>query len=356
MTGSPDGRLAPATVVVSAGRGEPLAGSPMNVPVTFTSTYLADGPVVYARAGNPTWTAFEEALGALEGGAALAFASGMAAITAVVEVLAHGGVVVAPVDSYTGTRFLLADAEAKGWLAARLVDLCDPAAVAGALDGATLLWVESPTNPLLTVPDVAALTTAARAAGVTVVVDNTFATPLVQRPLDAGADVVVHSATKFLSGHSDVLLGVTVTRDAAVQEELHMRRTLTGAVPGPMETFLALRGLRTLHVRLERATANAAELARRLDAHAGVTRVRYPGFGAVVAIEVGGDAEAAERVCAATRLIAHTTSLGGVETTMERRRRHPGEAVVPDDLIRISVGIEDVDDLWADLAAALEAR
>jgi cystathionine gamma-synthase len=327
----------------------------MNVPVTFTSTYIAEGPISYARVGNPTWAALEEVIGRLEGGTALTFASGMAAIAAVVDEVCEGGVVVAPIDSYTGTRFLLDDASDKGRLDVRLVDLCDSATVAAALAGATVLWIESPTNPMLSVPDVAQLAAAARTQGATVVVDNTFATPLVQRPLQMGADIVVHSATKYLSGHSDLLMGVAVCSDDAVAERLHLRRTLTGAIPGPMEAYLALRGLRTLHVRVERATANAGELARRLGEHPRVTRVRYPGFGAVVAFEVGGDADAAERACAATRLIVHSTSLGGVETTMERRRRHPGEQVVPDDLIRVSVGIEHVDDLWSDLAAALDA-
>ncbi|HYJ76058.1 MAG TPA: PLP-dependent transferase, partial [Kineosporiaceae bacterium] len=199
---------------------------------------------------------------------------------------------------------------------------------------------------------------------------NTFCTPLLQRPLEHGADVVVHSVTKYLAGHSDVLLGAAVTRDQQLRERLHGHRTTRGAIPGPAEAWLALRGLRTLHLRVERAGANAAELARRLADHPAITRVRHPslphdpgharalaqmrGFGAIVAIEPAGGAEAAERLAAAVELWVHTTSLGGVESTLERRRRHASEPLrVPESLVRLSVGVEDVEDLWADLDRAL---
>jgi cystathionine gamma-synthase len=230
--------------------------------------------------------------------------------------------------------------------------------VGHALDGAAMLWIESPTNPMLEVADIPALVELARASGVVTVCDNTFATPLVQRPLAEGVDVVLHSVTKYLSGHSDVILGALVTppttQGRATAARLASQRLLRGAIAGPMETWLALRGLRTLHVRLERATANAAELAGRLAAHPAVARVRYPGFGAIISVEVHGDAEAAERVAAATRLWMHSTSLGGVESQVERRRRHPAEpATVPESLLRLSVGIEDVEDLWRDLQQAL---
>jgi cystathionine gamma-synthase len=231
--------------------------------------------------------------------------------------------------------------------------------VVAALEGADLCWLESPTNPLLEVADLAALLAAARELGVVTVVDNTFATPLLQQPLALGADVVVHSATKYLSGHSDLVLGVVVTPPTEAGRARHTvlrrHRQLHGGIAGPVETWLALRGLRTLHVRLERAASNAAELARRLEGHAAVTRVRYPGTGAVVSVELTGGAEGAERFCAATRLWVHATSLGGVESMLERRRRHPDEPDrVPDDLVRLSVGIEDVEDLWHDLARALD--
>lgn len=358
-----------ATVAVAAGRGSPRPGAPVNVPVHLTTVFTGGGDVGYAREGNPSWTALEEALGALEGGTALVFASGMAAITAVFEQLDVGAVVVAPGDAYTGTRAYLADAAARGRLRVRLVDVADTAATAAACSGASLLWVESPTNPLMAVADLEALAAAARGTGATFAVDNTFATPMLQRPLDMGADIVVHAVTKYIAGHSDVLLGAVVTADPQRAASLATRRTLLGGVPGALDAFLALRGLRTLPVRLERAQANAGELARRLDAHPAVRRVRYPGlpadpgheraakqmrgFGGMLAFETA-TAEGAEAVCRAVRLIAHVTSLGGVETTMERRRRHPNEDLTPDELIRVSVGCEHVEDLWADLSQALE--
>ena len=223
-----------------------------------------------------------------------------------------------------------------------------------------MVWIESPTNPMLEVADVDALVAVAREAGALVVCDNTFATPLVQRPLEHGVDVVLHSVTKYLSGHSDVILGALATpaTDAGRQlaGQLATHRLLHGAIAGPMETWLALRGLRTLHLRVERATANARELAQRLEQHPAVEHVRYPGFGAIVSIEVAGGAEGAERVCSATRLWTHATSLGGVESQVERRRRHPAEPLtVPEALLRLSVGIEDVEDLWRDLDRALAA-
>lgn len=324
----------------------------------MSSTYHADGPVSYGRGGNPTWSAFEEALGSLEGGDALVFASGMAAVAAALSLVPHGGRVVVPTAAYNGTLVTLADREAAGEVVVTPVDITDTDAVVAALEGAAMLWVESPTNPLLDVADVAALAAAAHERGLLVVVDNTFATPLLQQPLDLGADVVVHSVTKYLSGHSDLLLGATVTGPTeagrALHERLRRHRQMHGAIAGPMETWLALRGLRTLSVRLERASANARVLAERLEGHAGVERVRYPGFGAMVSIDVAGDADAAERVAAATRLWVHATSLGGVESQIERRRRQPGEPeAVPENLLRLSVGIEDVDDLWRDLDAAL---
>ena len=236
----------------------------------------------------------------------------------------------------------------------------DAATVPDALDGAALLWIESPTNPMLEVFDVAALCAAARERGVLTVCDNTFATPLVQQPLTLGADVVLHSVTKYLAGHSDVILGALVTPATGAGRELRERltrqRLLHGAIAGPMETWLALRGMRTLHLRLERATATARELASRLESHPAVEHVRYPGFGAIVAIDVVGGAAPAERAAAATRLWTHSTSLGGVESQLERRRRHPGEPqTVPEGLLRLSVGIEDVEDLWRDLDQALRA-
>jgi cystathionine gamma-synthase len=353
--------LTPATLVVTAGRPDPQPGAALNEPVWWTSTYVADGPADYGRTDNRTWRAFEEA-------------SGMAAVAAAVSLVRDGGLVVAPTHAYSGTAALLAQAAERGRLRVDDVDVADTDAVLAALPGADMLWLESPTNPMLEVADLPTLCEAARQADVLTVVDNTFATPLVQRPLDHGADVVVHSVTKYLSGHSDVLLGATVTRADAggreIADRLRAHRHLTGSIAGPAEVWLALRGLRTLALRSERAQASAAELARRLQRHPAVARVRHPslpddpgherarrqmnGYGAIVAVELAGGAQAAEAVAAATRVWVHATSLGGVESTLERRRRHAAEAAsVPESLLRLSVGIEDVEDLWADLEQAL---
>lgn len=340
----------------------------------LTSTYGADGPYDYGRTGNPTWDAFEAALGPLEGGLALVYSAGLAAVAAAVSLVRDGGIVVAPRGAYSGTTAQLRRAHERGRVVLREVDVTDVGAVIGAVRDAAMLVVETPTNPLLQVADLPALAAAAHDAGALIVVDNTFATPLVQRPLDHGADVVVHSVTKYLSGHSDVVLGATVTRDDEAGRRLHEQllsyRHLHGTIAGPHEVWLALRGLRTLALRCERAQVNAAELARRLGEHPVVSRVRHPslpddpghalatrlmnGYGAIVSVEVGGDARLAERVAAGTRLWVHATSLGGVESTLERRRRHAAESdAVPADLLRLSVGVEDVEDLWADLDQAL---
>jgi cystathionine gamma-synthase len=369
--------LSPATVAVTSGRPEPDPNASPTTPVMFASTYAAspgaarDGDLGYGRWANPTWTAFEEALGALEGGDSLLFGSGMAATASVLALVPPGGVVVTSAGAfYNGTMALLAELERLGAVEVRRAPMTDVAAVTEALDGAALLWLETPSNPLLEVADLPALASAGRAAGAVVAADNTFATPIGQRPLTHGADIVVHSVTKYLSGHSDVVLGATVTRDGEIYERLHAHRTLHGSIPGPMEAMLALRGLRTLHLRVERACANAADLARRLSERPELSRVRHlslphdPGhalaaaqmdtFGAIVSIEVAGGPEAAERLCAATLVWLHATSLGGVESSLERRRRHAGEPTdVPDNLVRLSVGIEDVDDLWSDLVHAL---
>ncbi len=360
LAGVEHDELSPATRVVALGRVPREPGAHVGAPLTLTSTYHADGPVNYARAGNPTWTAFEDALGSLEGGDALVFASGMAAVAAALSLIPHGGRVVVPTAAYNGTLVTLADRAEAGEVDVTHVDVTDTESVVAALDGAAMLWIESPTNPLLDVAEVDKLARAANDRNVIVVVDNTFATPLLQQPLTLGADIVVHSATKYLSGHSDLLLGAAVTGQdeagKALHERLRRHRQLHGAIAGPMETWLALRGLRTLSVRFDRACANAAELASRLGGHAGVERVRYPGVGAMISIDVASDAAGAERVAAAVRLWVHSTSLGGVESQIERRRRQPGEPeAVPENLLRLSVGIEDVEDLWRDLDAALGA-
>lgn len=341
------------TVTVTAGRPPHVPGAPLNEPVTFASSFVAGGAVEYARYGNPTWTALEEALGALEGGDCVTFASGMAAVSAVLAQVPAGGAVVVAQHSYQHTLALLDDGARAGRFEVRRVDVADAAAVEAALPGAAMAWLESPTNPALEVADLERLTAAARTAGVVSVVDSTFASPLLQRPLELGADVVVHSATKLIAGHSDVVLGAVVTGHAELAERIRHHRGLHGAIPGPMEAFLTLRGLRTLSVRLERAEANARELTRRLSGAPGVQEVRDPGFGTVLAI-VLADAAAADRLVERVRLWIPATSLGGVESTLERRRRWATEApTIPEGLIRLSVGIEHVDDLADDLLGAL---
>lgn len=348
-------QLHPETLVVTSGRPSHEPDQPLNVPVHLASTYVAGGELEYGRYGNASWTAFEETLGALEGGTCVSFASGIAAIAAVLDLVEPGGVVVAPRHSYTGTVGQLADREASGRIAMRWVDITDTEAVIAACEGAALLWFESPTNPALEVADLAALTAGAHAHGALVAVDNTFATPLRQRPIEHGVDLVVHSATKGISGHSDVIMGAVITTDASRHDALVARRSLGGAIPSAFEAFLALRGLRTLPVRLDRAEATAHTLVERLSGHPALSEVRYPGYGTIISIVLAGGAEPADALVGKTQLWIHATSLGGVESTFERRRRWPAEAdTIPDGLVRLSVGLEHADDLAADLIAALD--
>jgi len=357
----------------------------VNPPIVLSSTYVSQGPppagdFMYTRAGTETWVPFERALADLEGAAqpALVFSSGMAAIAAAMSLVPHGGRLVVPRHAYQVALMFAADLADRDAVEVVHVDIADTAAVIAALTAppaagsrpASLLWIESPTNPMLEVADVPALVEAAHALGIPVAVDNTFATPLVQRPLAWGADVVVHSVTKYLAGHSDVVLGAIVVDDAALHTRFHTYRTLHGSIAGPWEVWLALRGLRTLALRVERAQASAAELARRLATHPQVAEVRHPslpgdpgheratrlmaGFGSIIGLRPIGGAEAADALVAALRLWVPATSLGGVESSLERRRRFATEApTVPEDLLRLSVGIENVEDLWADLSRAL---
>ena len=365
--------LRPESLAVSAGRPhEP--GAPINTPIAPVSAYRFDGEHnPYARhAVSPTVTAFETVVGALDGGESLAFGSGIAALSALLDRLPAGSAVVVPREGYGGNVGLFDGQHALGRLEIRRVDVTDHDAVRAACAGAALMWAETVSNPLMTVADLPALAAIAHEAGALLAVDATFSTPLVVRPLDLGADVVMHSATKYLAGHSDALMGVLTTRSAELLTSLHDRRTFAGSVPGVLEAFLTTRGVRTLAVRVERAGANALELATRLAAHPAVTRVRYPGlpgdpghavaardhagFGAVVSFEVAGGADDAQRVASRVALITHATSLGGVESTIERRAQHPGDQSygTPPTLLRLSVGIEHVEDLWADLTQALD--
>jgi cystathionine gamma-synthase len=301
------------------------------------------GAFYYQRYGHPTGAAAEAALGELEGGHALLFPSGSGAITALVLALLEPGKSVAVAwDAYYGTLVLLHELERWGL---RVVEFDQTGAPPEAAD---LVWLEAPSNPLLSLPDFEA---AARHPA-PVVVDSTAATPVHLRPLEHGADFVLHSVTKFLGGHQDVLLGAVVCKSTEDYDRLLELRTRTGIVAAPDPAWLLLRSLKTLRVRVERQTASAQELVRRLTAHPAVENVRYPGFGGLLSFDVAGGADAARRVETSTRLIANATSLGGVASTLETRARWEGDRVPPG-LVRLSVGLEDVDELWADLERAL---
>jgi cystathionine gamma-synthase len=361
------------TIAVQAGRPARVPGAPMNAPVTMSSTYVHDASVEYGRDGNAGWGALETALGALDGGRAVTFASGLAAATAIADLVPADGTVVLSSMTYYGVRTIFERMQERGRLHLRMVPPDDTASILSAIGGADMVWVESIANPLMVVADVLAIAAGARERGALTVVDATFATPLRQRPLDLGADVVLHSATKLIGGHSDLLLGAAVCREDTHAEFLVAHRHDHGAIPGGLEAFLALRGLRTLAVRLDRSEASAAELARRLASHPHVSTVHYPGLagdpqheramrvlpngsGSMLSFEVAGTAEQTEAFLAGLRLLTHATSLGGVESLIERRARYPGDAsIVGASLCRLSVGIENVEDLWTDLDGALGA-
>ncbi len=350
-----DESLHPETLAVIAGRPARSPGAPLNAPIVPASTFHHGGDLVYGRDGNPGWGALEAALGELEHGHGVAFASGLAATTAVLDELPQGARVIAQRAPYYGVAELLRERARRGQVELETQATLTAEGLAGIVAGAALVWIESPTNPMLDVVDLAAVIPVAKRAGAQVLVDNTFATPFGQTPIAHGADLVLHSVTKLIGGHSDLLLGAVVAADPSFGQRLRERRSMTGATPGVLEAHLALRGLRTLPVRLERAQATARELVSRLERHAGVRRVRYPGAGTIISFETTGSGEAAEAVCEATRLIVHATSLGGVETTMERRARYASERAVgtPETLIRLSVGLEHAEDLWRDLEHAL---
>ena len=339
-------------------------GHELAPPLSRATTYdRAEGAYVYQRNASPTVEEAERLVGELEGGGALLFPSGMGAVTSVLMGLLDPGARVAfPHDAYYGVAVLLQTELARWGL-----ELVSFDQTGTAPEGVDVVWLETPSNPLLSFPDLDAQVEAARAAGARVVVDSTAATPVLLRPLEHGADVVVHSATKYLAGHSDTLLGAAVCREPADRDRILEFRTRTGIVAAPDAAWLLLRGLRTLAVRVERQSATALELARRLQAHTAVERVFYPGlgdetaaryldggFGGLLSFLAAGGADAAARVEQQVRVIRNATSLGGVETVLETRRRYEGERV-PESLVRLAVGLEDVDDLWDDLRRALEA-
>jgi cystathionine gamma-synthase len=385
------------TLAIHAGQEpDPVTGAVIP-PIYQTSTYAQDGVggtrggYDYSRTANPTRTALEECLSALEGGhfeastRAFAFASGMAAEDCLLRVACRpGDHVLIPSDAYGGT-FRLFDKVLRHWgISYDAVPLDDIGAVEAALARATgagrparLVWAESPTNPLLSVPDLRALSSVAHAHGALLVADNTFASPYLQRPLSLGADVVVHSTTKYLGGHSDVVGGAVIVADGSgLADGLAFTRNSTGAVPGPFDCWLTLRGIKTLAVRMDRHCANAQRVAETLSSHPAVSRVLYPGlpshpghdvaakqmrgFGGMVSFRLAGGKEHAVAVCGRTRLFTLGESLGGVESLIE----HPAQMThasaagsaleVPADLVRLSVGIEDADDLIRDLQQALD--
>lgn len=374
------------SLAVHAGQAfDPTTGAVIP-PVHFSTTYAQDGigglrqGYEYGRSGNPTRTALETQLAALEGGRhGLSFSSGLAAEDALLRsVLRPGDEVLLGDDVYGGTYRLIARILGPWGIGLRIVDMSDLDAVAAALEHkpARILWVETPSNPLLRITDIAGLAKLGRDAGALVVVDNTFASPALQQPLALGADVVVHSATKYLGGHSDVVGGALVMNDDAVAEGAKFLQFAAGAVSGPMDAFLTTRGIKTLGIRMQRHSANAAAVASFLDAHDRVARVYYPGlashpghelaarqmsaFGGIVSLALA-DGATARRFAESTRLFQLAESLGGVESLVN----HPDEMThasvrgtelaVPEEVVRLSVGIESIDDLIADLERALAA-
>ncbi|MGA2080840.1 MAG: PLP-dependent transferase [Holophaga sp.] len=366
---TPSASLKPESWLVAAGRGGD-SGQPLNIPIIPASNFLHGSSRSYSRNdGTPAWEALEEVVGGLEFGRSVAFASGMAAAAAIFDQLPAGSVVALAEDCYQGVSGLAMYGAGKGRWSVQRVPVEDTAGWIRTCAGADLIWLESPSNPLLTVAELDRICRAPRKPGAILVVDNTFATPLNQQPLDLGATVSMQSGTKFIGGHSDLLAGMVTTRDEALWQGLKKSRVLAGATPGALEAFLAVRGARTLALRFRRAQDNAQVLAPWLEAHPRVSRVRYPGlpshptyaiakrllkgFGTMISFDVRGGAEAADMVCRSVRLIRHATSLGAVESTMERRAGIPGQEHLPASLLRFSVGIEDVDDIKADLDAAL---
>jgi cystathionine gamma-synthase len=342
----------------------------LNVPLIPASNFVLGGEREYSRDdGTPTWEAFEEVVGGLEGGEAVAFASGMAAVAAVFDQLRAGAVVALPEDCYQGVAGLADAGRAKGMWTVERIAIDDTKSWVSVCERADLIWLESPSNPLLVVADLVTICGAKRKTGAILAVDSTFATPLNVHPIELGADLAVQSATKYIGGHSDLLSGVVTTLNPTLYSALAKTRELTGATPGVLEAFLAVRGARTMALRLARAQQTAMLLATRLEAHPRVTVTRYPGlkshptheiarqqlggFGAVISFDVRGGRKAADAVCRYVHLIQHATSLGAVESTMERRAAVPGQEHLPPALLRLSVGIEDPEDLWADLDRAL---
>ena len=365
-------KLATESQVVAAGRPEKKPDGALNPAIALNSTFHEGGPIGYGRYGNEAWSALEEAISVLEGGKTLIFSSGMAAISSVFSLLPQGAIIVAAENGYQGTTTMLKKMHEAKKLEVRFVNLPNTDEVLKALPGAQMLYLESPTNPAIEVVDLPVVIAAGKKTGSIVVVDSTLATPMVQNPLALGADIALHSVTKYLSGHSDILLGCVVTNDESIFERVEQARRYGGAIPGPFEAWIALRGLRTFALRMQRSQENAMELAKRLEKDPRVLKVRYPGlasdpyheraksfmkgFGAMISFEVKADIAQIDKMCNSSTLITNATSLGGVESIWERRRRWATEShTIPENLIRFSVGIENVDDLWSDIQSCFLA-
>lgn len=382
-------KLKVATLCIHAGDSQdPATGAvmpPIHTSVTFAQEELGKTRgYVYTRAGNPTRDAVERCLAELEGGArALAFASGMAATATALELLDAGAHIIAPFDGYGGTFRILSEVRSRSaGLKVSFVDCCDLAAIEKAIRPETkMLWLETPTNPLLRIQDLRSAAALAQRHGIITVVDSTFAPPVIQRPLEHGCDIVMHSATKYLGGHSDVLGGFLVAGTPELGKRLHTLRSMAGGVAGPFDSYLIFRGIKTLALRMERHSTNAQAVAEFLEAHPRVKRVMYPGlrshphhalakrqmdgFGGMLSFEIEGDADAARAFLGRLEVFTLAESLGGVESlagypaTMSHsampaeQRRAAG---INDNLVRLSVGVEAAEDLMADLAGALGSR
>jgi cystathionine gamma-lyase len=359
------------TLASHAGQGnDPVTGA-VTTPIYQTSTFQQDEPGVdrgfcYARTGHPTRRALEENLAALEGARyGLAFATGMAAIHNVLSLLRSGQHVVATQDLYGGAWRIFTKYFEKFGVDFTFVDTTEPANVAAAIRPETkLLWLETPSNPLLKVTDIAACSAIARAAGIRTVVDNTFATPVLQQPLALGADIVLHSTTKYINGHSDTLGGAVITDDEALYTDLKFFQNAIGSVPGPQDCFLILRGIKTLSLRMERHCSNARRVVDYLSGHEAVARVYYPGFGAIISFELDADVDATRTFAKRLKLWTLAESLGSVKSlfchppTMTHASVEPEvrrKVGISDGLIRLSVGLEDWRDLVDDLDQALVA-
>jgi cystathionine beta-lyase/cystathionine gamma-synthase len=382
---TPTKRAGLDTLAIHAGQvPDPLSGAVMQ-PIVLSSTFAQKSPgqhqgYEYSRSGNPTRKALEECIAALEGGRfGLGFASGLAATSSLFHLLSPGDHVLCGDDVYGGTFRLLDKVMAPFGIEASYAAMPDAAAVKAALRPNTkMIWMETPTNPLLKIFDIAATAEIARERRITLAVDNTFATPMLQRPLDLGATVVVHSSTKYLNGHSDIVGGVVVTSDEGIRERLAFLQNATGSVPSPFDCYMVLRGLKTLGVRMRAHVAAAELLAERLSRHARVDRVIYPGlashpgralaekqmkgFGGMISFEVKGGLEPARRLLERLEIFACAESLGGVESLAEHPAIMTHASIPPekraalgisDSLVRLSVGLEDAEDLWADLQQAL---